>query len=157
MVLQRVRSNLATEQQQHICIYGCVCVSDSFPLQVILGFPGSSDSKESACNAANPGLGRSPGEENTCVDMYMCVFQFLFHQRLLQDIKSVSVFLISHSLCQQLSSRDKHIYLHMLKSTFFFLLYFFNFHNGHLRRLDYSQLQMKNWMMILRFYNLHTR
>ena len=32
------------------------------------GFPGGSDSKESACNAEDPGLipgsGRSPGEEN---------------------------------------------------------------------------------------------
>ena len=35
---------------------------------VVLGFPDGSDSKESACNAgdlgSNPGLGRSPGEEN---------------------------------------------------------------------------------------------
>ena len=35
------------------------------------GFPGRSDSKESACNAADSGLGRSPGEGNnytcTCV------------------------------------------------------------------------------------------
>ena len=33
------------------------------------GFPGGSDSKESACNAGDPGLisglGRSPGEGNT--------------------------------------------------------------------------------------------
>ena len=32
------------------------------------GFPGGSDSKESACNGGDlnltPGLGRSPGEEN---------------------------------------------------------------------------------------------
>ena len=28
------------------------------------GFPGSSDGKESACNAGDPGSGRSPGEEN---------------------------------------------------------------------------------------------
>ena len=35
---------------------------------VILGFPGGSDGKESACNAGDPGsvpgLGRSPGEGN---------------------------------------------------------------------------------------------
>ena len=35
---------------------------------VYLGFPGGSDSKESACNVGNsslfPGLGRSPGERN---------------------------------------------------------------------------------------------
>ena len=34
-----------------------------------MGFPGGSDSKESACNAGDPGsipgLGRSPGEENS--------------------------------------------------------------------------------------------
>ena len=34
------------------------------------GFPGGSDSKESACNAEDPGLipgsGRSPGEEKSC-------------------------------------------------------------------------------------------
>ena len=33
-----------------------------------MGFPGSSDGKESTCNAGDlgsiPGLGRSPGEEN---------------------------------------------------------------------------------------------
>ena len=28
------------------------------------GFPGGSDSKESACNAEDPGEGRSPGEGN---------------------------------------------------------------------------------------------
>ena len=36
--------------------------------QLPLGFPGGSDSKESACNAGDPGLipgsGRSPGEGN---------------------------------------------------------------------------------------------
>ena len=40
----------------HVCIY-------------ILGFPGGSDSKESACNVGEPGLipglGRSPGEGNS--------------------------------------------------------------------------------------------
>ena len=38
------------------------------PIPVFLGFPGGSDSKESACNAGDlgsiPGLGRSPGEGN---------------------------------------------------------------------------------------------
>ena len=38
------------------------------PIPVFLGFPGGSDSKESACNAGDlgsiPGLGRPPGEEN---------------------------------------------------------------------------------------------
>ena len=39
------------------------CLQSSF----LMGFPGGSDSKESACNVGDlgslPGLGRSPGEE----------------------------------------------------------------------------------------------
>ena len=39
---------------------------DKLPTSVFLGFPGDSDSKESACNEGDlgliPGLGRSPGE-----------------------------------------------------------------------------------------------
>ena len=39
---------------------------DRLPTPEFLGFPGGSDSKESACNAGDlgaiPGLGRSPGE-----------------------------------------------------------------------------------------------
>ena len=41
------------------------------------GFPGGSDSKESACNAGDPGsipgLGRSPGEENGHPLQYSCL------------------------------------------------------------------------------------
>ena len=41
------------------------------------GFPGSSDSKESACNAGDlgsiPGLGRSPGEAKGYLVQYSCV------------------------------------------------------------------------------------
>ena len=42
-----------------------------------LGFPGGSDSKESACNAGDPGLipelGRSPREENGNSLQYSCL------------------------------------------------------------------------------------
>ena len=42
-----------------------------------MGFPGSSDSKESACNAGDPGLipgsGRSPGEGNGNPLQYSCL------------------------------------------------------------------------------------
>ena len=42
-----------------------------------MGFPGGSDSKESAWNAGNPGLipglGRSPGEENGYPIQYSCL------------------------------------------------------------------------------------
>ena len=41
------------------------------------GCPGSSDGKESACNAGDlgsiPGLGRSPGEENRNPLQYSCL------------------------------------------------------------------------------------
>ena len=41
------------------------------------GFPGSSDGKESACNAEDPGLipwsGRSPGEGNVHLLQYSCL------------------------------------------------------------------------------------
>jgi len=44
---------------------------------VFLGFPGNSDSKESACNAGDlgsiPGLGRSPGEGNGKLLQYSCL------------------------------------------------------------------------------------
>ena len=50
------------------------------PLQVYimdLGFPGGSDSKDSVCNAGNPGLipglGRSPGEGNGNPLQYSCL------------------------------------------------------------------------------------
>ena len=42
-----------------------------------MGFPGGSDSKESACNAGHlgsfPGLERSPGEENGNTLQYSCL------------------------------------------------------------------------------------
>ena len=42
-----------------------------------MGFPGSSDSKESPCNAGDPGsisrLGRSPGEGNSNPLKYPCL------------------------------------------------------------------------------------
>ena len=42
-----------------------------------LGFPGGSESKESACNAGDlgliPGLGRSPGEGNGNPLQYSCL------------------------------------------------------------------------------------
>ena len=43
----------------------------------ILGFPGGSDGRKSACNARDPGLipglGRSPGEENGNPLQYFCL------------------------------------------------------------------------------------
>ena len=42
-----------------------------------MGFPGSSDGKESACNTGHPGsipwLGRSPGEGNGYPLQYSCL------------------------------------------------------------------------------------
>ncbi|CAI9154028.1 unnamed protein product [Rangifer tarandus platyrhynchus] len=46
-------------------------------LSVAWGFPGGSDGKESVCNAKDlgsiPGLGRSPGEENSNPLQYSCL------------------------------------------------------------------------------------
>ena len=43
----------------------------------VLGFPGGSDGKESACKSGDlgliPGLGRSPGEENGNPLQYSCL------------------------------------------------------------------------------------
>ena len=43
----------------------------------MIGFPGGSDGKESACNAGDPGLisgsGRSPGEGNGYPFQYSCL------------------------------------------------------------------------------------
>ena len=47
------------------------------PTPVFLGFPGSSDGKESDCNAGDldsiPGLGRSPGEGNGTPLQHSCL------------------------------------------------------------------------------------
>ena len=44
---------------------------------LVLGFPGGSDGKESACNAGDsgsiPGLGKSPGEGNDKPFQYFCL------------------------------------------------------------------------------------
>ena len=51
--------------------------SERLPTPVFLRFPGDSDDEESACNAGgldlNPGLGRSPGEENGYPLQYSCL------------------------------------------------------------------------------------
>ena len=48
-----------------------------FTGSTITGFPGSSDDRESVCNAGNPGLipgsGRSPGEGNGYPLQYPCL------------------------------------------------------------------------------------
>ena len=38
-----------------------------------VGFPGGSDGQESACNAGDPGSGRSPGEGNGNPLLYPCL------------------------------------------------------------------------------------
>ena len=47
------------------------------PLPIVMGFPGGSDGKESACIAGDPskipGLGRSPGEETGYLLQYSCL------------------------------------------------------------------------------------
>ena len=54
---------------------------DRLPTPVFFGFPGDSDSKESACNAGDlgsiPGLGRSPGEGHGNLLQYSCLEHFM--------------------------------------------------------------------------------
>ena len=57
------------------CFYFIIII---FAMRYVdLGFPSSSDSKESACNAGDlgsiPGLGRSPGEGNGNPLQYSCL------------------------------------------------------------------------------------
>ena len=51
-----------------------------------MGFPGGSNGKESTCNAGDlsliPGLGRSPGEENSYPLQYSCLGEFHGQKRL---------------------------------------------------------------------------
>ena len=53
---------------------------------LVLGFPGSSDGKLSACNAGDlgliPGSGRSPGEEKGNPLQYSCLAKFRGWRRL---------------------------------------------------------------------------
>ena len=50
-------------------------------IELLRGFPGSSDGKVSACNAGNlgliPGLGRAPGEGNGNPLQYSCLENFM--------------------------------------------------------------------------------
>ena len=74
--LQRVRHDLSDSARTHAIpitnILDCLLV-----LQLILGFPGGSDSKESAYNAGDivliVGSRRSPGEENGYSLQYSCL------------------------------------------------------------------------------------
>ena len=49
--------------------------------EIVKGFPGGSDGKESACNAGDlgwiPGLGKSPGEGNDYPLQYSCQENFM--------------------------------------------------------------------------------
>ena len=59
------------------CVCVCVCVCVCIDLWHCVGFPGGSDGKESACNAADPcsipGSGRSPAERNGKPLQYSCL------------------------------------------------------------------------------------
>ena len=52
---------------RRLCVYTLTSTGKALCM-LFMGFPGSSDSKESACNSGDVGLipwsGRSPGEEN---------------------------------------------------------------------------------------------
>ena len=56
---------------------GKFCISDLSLLNIIMGFPGGSDVKESACNAGDlafiPGSVRSPGRGHGNLLQYSCL------------------------------------------------------------------------------------
>ena len=62
-----------------ICNFKYICVGYKININTNLlwGFPGSSDGKETACNVGDmgsiPGSGGSPGEENGYILQYSCL------------------------------------------------------------------------------------
>ena len=90
-----------------------------------MGFPGSSDSKESACNAGDPGLGWSPGEGNnyTCRWVSFSFFSIISYYKILNQYLCFWYPVPYASSCPQ--GTNTYIYLHMLKSTFFFISWIF--------------------------------
>ena len=60
----------------YVCVC-CVCMCYSPTMPLGKGFPGSSDGKESACNAGDsgsiPGSGGFPGERNDYPLQYSCL------------------------------------------------------------------------------------
>ena len=64
-----------------------------------MGFPGGSDSKESACNAGDsgliPGWGRFPGEGNGNPLQYSCLGNRM-DGRALQELQSMSLQRVGH-------------------------------------------------------------
>ena len=71
LVAQLVKKNLPAKQETRFDFWARKIHwrRDKLPTPVSLGFPGGSDGKESTCNAGDlgsiPGVGRSPGEENS--------------------------------------------------------------------------------------------
>ena len=65
-----------------------------------MGFPGGSDSKESACNAGDsgliPGWGRFPGEGNGNPLQYSCLGNPM-DGRALQELQSMSLQRVGHN------------------------------------------------------------
>ena len=84
-----------------------------------MGFPGSSNGKEFACNVGEPGsipgLGRSPGELNGNLLQYSCLENPMDRGAWWATIHEVTK---SHT---QLSDYHFHLHLFILKLAFFHL------------------------------------
>ena len=81
-VLSFLKSSLVNVESEAalmkvICPQGRGTLTWMLNLGPVLGFPGSSDGRESACNEGDlgliPGLGRSPGEGNGNPPQYSCL------------------------------------------------------------------------------------
>ena len=77
-----------------------------------LGFPGGSDSKQSVCNAGDPGsipgLGRSPGDGNDNPLQYSCLENFMDRRVWQATVHSVT----KSQTCQQLTHRCVRTHTH---------------------------------------------
>ena len=67
-----------------------------FPWEVLQGFSGGSDGKESACNARDwglfPGLGGSPGEGNGYPLQYFCLENSMDREGFINVSSNTSIF-----------------------------------------------------------------
>jgi len=76
-VIEYVWASLVAQLIKNSCVGKIPLRKDRLPTPVFLGFPGGSDSKESACKAGDlgsiPGLGRSPGGRHGNLLQYSCL------------------------------------------------------------------------------------
>ena len=75
--LAKIFLNIMGSEQSWLGTIAPKVICSMWPYKYIMGFPGGSDSKESACSAEDPGSipgsGRPPGEANGYPHQYSCL------------------------------------------------------------------------------------